>query len=223
MLNSAVPFTLFAYTALSMSAGFGSVLNSTVPLFGALVAWLWLKDHLSVLTWLGLLLGFVGVLILVWGRISFKPGGTGLAVLAALLATFLYGFSANYVKKMASGIPSLALAAGSMVTATLMLLPFAIAFWPSTPPDLKAWAAVLVLAFACTGLAYILYFRLITQVGPTRTITVTFLIPVFGMLWGWLFLSEPITLQMILGCGVILFGTALTTGVLNVPRVKSRP
>lgn len=217
-INSALPFSLLAYATISVTAGFAAIINSTVPLFAALVAYLWLDLRLSPPRIAGLAIGFAGVVVLVWGKASFQADATGLAIVAALGAALLYGIASNYAQQRLNHLSPLATAAGSQFGAALLLLPFAWWLWPPRNPGASAWLAVVVLASACTALAYILYFRLIASVGPTKAVTVAFLIPVFGMLWGAMFLAEPVTANMLSGCAVILLGTALTTGLLRVGR-----
>ncbi|HEX3142031.1 MAG TPA: DMT family transporter, partial [Rhizobacter sp.] len=147
--------------------------------------------------------------------------GSGWAVLACLCATVFYGFSASFTKRYLSGVPPMAVAAGSQVSAMLCLAAPAWWWWPAQTPATQAWLYALVLAVACTGLAYLLYFRLIAHVGPANAISVTFLIPVFAVVWGWMFLAERLSLVMALGCGVILLGTSLATGVLKPPRLRT--
>ncbi len=218
LLNSAIPFALLSWAMLSITTGFASIINATVPLFGALVAWLWLKDRLNRWRTLGLALGFFGVALLAWrtpGGASFKPGGSGWAVVACLTACLFYGIAASCTKKFLTGVNPMATATGSQVGAALGLLAPAIWFWPATSPGPLAWAAVTALAVLCTGVAYILYFRLIEAAGPSRALAVTFLVPVFALLYGALALGESITLWM-LACGaVIVLGTALSTGLLK--------
>ena len=214
-VNSAVPFSLFAYAVLSVTAGFASVLNATAPLFGALVAFVWLRDRPSPARVAGLIVGFAGVLILVWGRLSRAGGGGGMAVLAGLSAAVLYGISANYVKKRLSTVDPFVIATGSLIAATVLLIPFAVMYWPTAPPSRVSWVSAVLLGVICTGIAYILYFRLLGRIGPAKTLAVTYLIPAFGVFWGHLLLDEPITLSMVVGCAVILFGTTLATGVLS--------
>jgi drug/metabolite transporter (DMT)-like permease len=222
LMNSALPFTLFAFASLTMTAGFAAILNATAPLFGALVAHIWLKDRLTRVQGLGLLIGFGGVLLLVWSRTAFAGGGSSWAVAAALCATLAYGIAANYTKRTLTGVSSLSIATGSQCTAALALLPLALWAWPIATPPLRTWLEVILLGVGSTGVAYLLYFRLIASVGPTRAVSVTFLVPVFGMLWGALYLGETVTLSMLLGCGVILLGTALTLGLLR-PSANARP
>ena len=215
--NSALPFVCFSYAALSITAGLSSVFNAASPLFGAVIAWLWLKDRLTPARIVGLAVGFAGVLWLAWDKASFKPGGTGWAIVACLIATLCYGVAANFTKKHLSGVPPLAVATGSQLAASLALVLPAVLWWPQTAPSHTAWVAAALLAFACTGVAYVLYFRLIAHIGPANAIAVTFLIPVFAVIWGWLLLDEGLTLTMGVGCLVILLGTGLATGVIKPP------
>jgi drug/metabolite transporter (DMT)-like permease len=214
-VNTALPFTLFAWAALSITAGLASILNATAPLFAALVAWIWLRDRLTALQWTGMMIGFGGVLWLAMSKASFSAGGSGWAIVAALGATLSYGISASVAKRFFGGVRPLAVAAGSQTAATLWLLPFALTAWPAMAPAPRDWAAAIALGVLCTGFAYILYFRLIARVGPAMAMTVTFLIPAFAMLWGGLFLGEQVTPAMLVGCAVILGGTALATGLLR--------
>lgn len=219
LLNSGIPFALYAYALLSITTGLSSLLNATVPLFGALVAWLWLKDRPHGMKIVGLLIGFVGVAMLASGKASFKPNASGLvtgwAVLACLGACLCYGLAASFAKRYLSGQPSLVIATGSQVGATLGLaLPTAL-LWPSQTPGLTAWLALLAVGVLCTGVAYVLYFRLIDKVGAAGALTVTFLIPVFAVVYGVLFLGESVTAWMLICGAVILFGTSLSMGLLK--------
>jgi drug/metabolite transporter (DMT)-like permease len=217
-VNTAIPFSLFAYAALSITAGLASILNATAPLFTALVAWLWLRERLTPTQWLGMGIGMAGVAWLSVGKAPFSAGGHGWAIAAALMATLSYGLSASVAKRCFSGVRPLAVAAGSQTAAAVLLLPFALAFRPAGAIRAGDWAAAIALGVFCTGLAYILYFRLIARVGPAQAMTVTFLIPAFAMLWGALILGESVTLTMLAGCAVILAGTALATGFARIPR-----
>jgi drug/metabolite transporter (DMT)-like permease len=222
-LNSALPFCLLAYATLSVTAGLASILNATSPLWGGLVAHLWLKDRLGPSRTLGLAVGFGGVVFLVWGRASFRPGGAGLAVVAALAATLSYGIAASYAKRFLSGVNPLAVAAGSQVAASALLLPVAAALWPAGPISVRAWWSVVLLGVFCTALAYLLYFRLIAHVGPARAIAVTFLIPPFAIAWGAAFLGEAIGGRMLAGSAVVIAGTALATGMVKLPGPRPAP
>lgn len=217
--NSALPFVLFTVAALVLSAGLSGIFNATAPLWGAVFAWAWLGDRPSRSRALGLAVGFAGVLFLAWDRASFKAGDLGvspaLGITCCLLATLCYGFSVNFTKKHLAGVPPLAVAAGSQIGATLACVLPALWLWPAQVPSATAWAAAGTLALACTGLAYLLFFRLIAHVGPAQAIAVTYLIPAFAIAWGWLFLGEAATPTMLGGCAVVLAGTALASGFVG--------
>lgn len=222
LLNSAIPFALFSFALLSITTGLSAILNATVPLFGAVVAWLWLKDRPNASRIVGLAIGFAGVAVLASGKASFKPDASGAApgwaVVACLVATLCYGIAASYTKRYLGGLPSMVTATGSQLGATLGLALPALWLWPAQTPGAGAWWALLALGVPCTGVAYILYFRLIEQAGPARALAVTFLIPVFALAYGVLLLGETITPLMI-GCGlVIVCGTALSTGLITLPK-----
>jgi len=221
LTNSALPFLLYSYAALSISAGLSSIFNAATPLFGAVIAWLWLKDRLTAPRIAGLAIGFAGVLWLAWDKASFKPGGSGWAIVACLGATLCYGLSASFTKKHLAGVAPLAVATGSQLAASVALAGPALWWWPSVTPSATAWTATALLALLCTGVAYVLFFRLIAHVGAANAISVTFLIPVFAVAWGWLFLAEQPTVAMAVGCAVILLGTGLATGVLKPPRRRA--
>jgi drug/metabolite transporter (DMT)-like permease len=213
--SAAIPFSLFAYSLLYVTAGFASVLNATVPLFGALVAYFWLGEKFGPMRGLGLFVGFLGVLVLVWNKISFTPGGSGWAILAGLSASVLYGIAASFTKRYLSDVDPLISATGSQVAAALILLVPAIIYWPAATLSPLGTISALALGIVCTGIALVLFFRLISRVGPAKAITVTYLIPAFGVFWGHLFLEEPVTVDMLAGCGVILLGTALANGLIG--------
>lgn len=219
MLNSGIPFALYAYALLSISTGLSSLLNATVPLFGALVAWLWLKDRPHGMKILGLLVGFVGVAMLAWGKASFKPNASGLvtgwAVLACLAACLCYGIAASFTKRHLGGVPSLVIATGSQLGATIGLALPTLWLWPSQTPGATAWLALLAVGVLCTGVAYVLFFRLIDKIGAAGSLTVTFLIPVFAVIYGVIFLDEAVTAWMLICGTVILSGTALSMGLLR--------
>lgn len=224
LLNSGIPFFLFAFALLSITTGLSAILNATVPLFGALVAWLWLKDRPASSRVLGLVIGFTGVAMLAWDKASFRADTGGIApawaVLACLLATVCYAIAASATKRYLTGLPPLVTATGSQVGAAAGLALPAAWLWPQQLPGTQAWLALLVVGVLCTGVAYVLYFRLIEQAGPARALAVTFLVPVFAILYGALFLREAVTPWMLV-CGlVIVCGTALSTGLLKLPSLK---
>ena len=221
LINSAIPFALFSFALLSISTGLSSILNATVPLFGALVAWLWLGDKPGTSRTVGLVVGFIGVALLASGKASFKPDASGAVtawgILACLLATISYAVAASFTRRYLSGLNSLMVATGSQIGAALGLALPTLLMWPAQAPSLKAWGALLALGILCTAVAYVLFFRLIEQLGPARAITVTFTIPVFAVFYGVTLLGETVTTWMLF-CGVIvLCGTALATGLVKLP------
>ncbi len=222
VFNSAIPFVCFTYALLSISTGLSAILNASVPLFGALVAWLWLKDRPHRLRVLGLLIGFAGVALLAWDKASFKPDASGLssgwAVLACLLGCLCYALSASFTKRYLGGLPALVTATGSQLGAALALALPAIWFWPSQTPGMGAWLALLALGVLCTGVAYILYFWLIENIGPARALTVTFVLPVFTIIYGLIFLHEAVSLWMLFCGAIIICGTALSADLLKLRR-----
>lgn len=217
-LNSAIPFVLFSFAALSITAGLSSIVNATTPLWTAVVAFVWLGQRLTGWRVLGLVIGFAGVAYLAWDKASFKPGAdhSGFwAMAACLVATLCYGLAANATKRFLGGASPLAVATGSQLAAALLLALPAAVLWPATPPGASAWGAALALAVLCTALAYLMYFRLMSRVGPTNAVSVTFLIPLFAILWGALFLQEAVTAQMVVGGAVVLVGIALALGLVG--------
>lgn len=225
LVNSALPFLLFAVAALVLTAALMAVFNATAPIWTALLAWLWLRVRMDRARWLGLAIGLLGVVGLSWDKADIKAGGVsptwGMA--ACLAAAVLYGIGANLSRKRLAGVPPMAVAAGSQLCATLLLLVPAVWTWPAASPGAGAWLSAAALAFACTGLAYVLYFRLIANAGASNAVTVTFLIPAFAMLWGWLALGEYPTPAMLVGCAVILVGSALVTGLIGAPSAARAP
>jgi drug/metabolite transporter (DMT)-like permease len=217
VLNSGIPFALFGFAVLHINTGLTSILNATTPLWGAVVAWVWLRDKPGGIRVLGLIIGFAGVAALAWDKATFKAGAAspGLAVLACLAATLCYGIAASFTKKYMQGVPPLASATGSQLGASIVLVLPAATHLPAHMPSANAWLSIAALAFFCTAVAYILYFRIIASAGPARAVAVTFLIPVFGVLYGAIFLNELVTSTMLVCGAVIVLGTALSTGLLK--------
>jgi drug/metabolite transporter (DMT)-like permease len=223
ILNSAAPFTLFAWSAQTLPASYLAVINATAPLFGALVAALWLGERITPRVALGLAAGMGGVATLVGlGPIAATPA-TVLAAAGGLAAALCYAIASGYVKRRSYAVDASVLAGGSNIAAAAVLLPLAIAVPPPGVPAPEAALAALALGVLCTGIAYLLYFRLITDVGPSRALTVTFLIPVFGMLWGAVFLGETITATMLVGCALVLAGTGMILGPARATSAQRSP
>ena len=211
LFNSALPFLLFAFAARTLSASLLSILNATAPIWGAVIGAVWTRSAVAPKALLGLALGVAGVALLVGFHPSSLRDGAPAAIALALGATFSYGVATNYAKS-AKKVDPYANAHGSMWAAAVLLAP-AVPFAPAPGTATPAiWLAVLALGIACSGIAYLLYFRLVADLGAASALTVTFLIPVFGVLWGHLFLGEPLGWNMALGALVVIVGTALVTG-----------
>jgi drug/metabolite transporter (DMT)-like permease len=207
LLNSGLPFLLYAYAAIHIPAGLLSVLNATAPMWGALLAAVFLGERLSARRALGLAIGVAGVALVTRPEAQLALALT--AVAAALAAAFSYAVTGIVLKRWAQGVPARGMAVGTQLAAGVMLLALAPLAPPLAAPTLAVTAAVLALGLICGAVAYLLYFRLITDIGPTAALTVTYLIPVFGVLFGAMFLGEAITLAMLAGGALVVLGTVL--------------
>jgi len=209
--NTALPFLMFAYAAQTLNASTLAILNSTAPLFGVLIASIWQKEKLRLKATIGLMIGMLGVVFLV-GHQAVTLGDDGvLAIFACLSAAFMYGLSANYTK-VAPSLTPFENAHGSMWAAVIVVLPL-LPFIPireavTVPVSLS----VIALGVVCTGFAYLLYFRLVKDDGPASALSVTFLVPLFGILWGTLFLGEEVGINTLIGALLVITGTILVTG-----------
>ena len=222
VVNSALPFALFCFAGQYLAASTAAILNATSPFFGALVAALWLKDPLRRSKLVGMALGLAGVVMLVGWRPEPLSGLALTAAFACLAASLCYGVASVYVKSQMTGVSSFSIALYSQLAAAVVLAP-ALPLAPIQGPITATVAgSVLALAVGSTAIAYLLYFKLIANIGPSRALNVTFLIPLFGVLWGYLFLDEPVTINTLLGGSLILAGTWLAMRVAPVgmpPRI----
>ncbi|MBN8531051.1 MAG: DMT family transporter [Alphaproteobacteria bacterium] len=222
MLNTGVPFILFSYAALHIPAAYSAIINATVPLWGAVFTAIWLNEKLTRSKLLGTTLGIIGVGIATGIGSTAIGGQTALALLACTGAAICYGLGGIYIKKFVKGAKPMAMAGASQLFAGLALLPLAIAMPVPGAPTLVTAAQVVTFSLLCSAVAYILYYRLMEDVGPTRTFTVTFLVPVFAMFWGVLLLAEPIHLHMVIGAGIVILGTMLVLGFKPLSLIKPR-
>lgn len=210
--NTALPFLLFAYAAQTLTASLLAILNATAPLWGAVIGWLFFRQSMSLRVAVGLLLGIVGVSVLVGFDGKTMQPEVMQAIAAAAGAACCYGIATWYTR-LAKPVPAFLNAHGSMWFASLWLLPL---LWfvplPVAEPASASLLAVMALGVMCTGIAYLLYFRLVQDLGATPTLTVTFLIPVFGVLWGHVFLNEAVGWHTLFGALIVITGTALVTG-----------
>ncbi len=223
--NSALPFFLFSFAALHIPASYSVILNSTSPLFSAIFAAFWLGERLTPVKILGLFVGALGVALVVKIGVVATDSMFFWSVSACVLAAICYGFTATYIKKFGGAIKPMAIAGGSQLMAGLLLIP-AIPLAPIRGTvTLGVVVGVIVFALVCSAIAYLLYYRLIADLGPTGALTVTFLMPVFGMFWGAIILGESITLPMIAGAAMIILGTGLVLalGALKKPERAVEP
>ncbi|HXL97684.1 MAG TPA: DMT family transporter [Steroidobacteraceae bacterium] len=207
-INSAMPFALFAWGAQRAPAGIGAITNSMTVVFTALVAFVLYRERISALRAVGLCAGFAGVAVLASGKV----GGASVwpAVLAGTLAALLYAFGANLIRRSLVGIPASAVAGATLLCASALMSPLAIATWPRDPIGVASWLSAVLLGVLCTGAAFVLYYRLILRIGAPRASTVTYLIPLFGVIWAWLLLGEALTASMAVAGSLILGGVALS-------------
>ncbi|NOK16289.1 DMT family transporter [Corallococcus carmarthensis] len=207
LVNAAIPFSLFAWAARQAPAGVGAITNSMAVLFTALVAFVFYGERIGARRAVALLAGFAGVVVLASG----KAAGTSVAWAAAAgtTAAFLYGIGANLVRRHLTGLPAAAVAAATLSCGAVLMLPFAVATWPSEPIAVRPWLAAAALGMVCTGLAYAVFYRLIQRIGAARAVVVTYLVPLFAVAWAWLLLGEPLTPTMLVAGTLILGSVAL--------------
>ena len=207
-INSAVPFLLFAWAAQRAPAGVGAIANAMTVLFTALVGFLFFGEKIGTQRAIALFTGFAGVVVLASGKVA--GASIGAAVLAGSAAAFLYGIGINLVRRHLTGLPPAAVASATLGASTLLTMPFAIATWPDHAIAMKSWVSAGTLGVLCTGIAFVMYYRLIARIGASRASTVTYLIPVFGVAWAWLLLDEPLTGTMALSAALILGSVAMS-------------
>jgi len=204
MVNNVLPFICFAYAATALPASYLAVMNGMVPLWSAVISVPVLKERLSAGRVIGFLLGIAGVALIVkLGPIELTPH-SALAAAAGVAGAAFWGWAGVVIRQRTGRVPPISLAAGSILFATVLLAPT----WVEVPP-LSAWtpgatAALVALGALVSGLAYLPFFTLVRDIGPTRTLTVGLAVPVLGIFWGWLALGETITASMIAGAALVL-------------------
>lgn len=218
LFNSAVPFALFGFAAHVLPTAYLAIVNATSPLFGALVAYAWLGEALSPRRLFGFAVGMAGVGALVGLGPVALDARTLAAIAACLVAAASYGFAGNYTRRLATPVPPTTMATGSQIAAACWMLPLLPLDPLQAMPGATTVVATVILAIACTSLAYLLYFRLIGDLGASRALTVTFLIPLFAVAWGWIVLAEVPTPRMAIGAALVLVATWLCVGRPSGPR-----
>lgn len=207
-INSAIPFMLFAWAAQRAPAGVGAIANAMTVLFTALVGFLFFGEKIGTRRAIALFAGFAGVVVLASGKIA--GASIGWAVVAGATAAFLYGIGINLVRRHLTGLPPAAVAAATLGVSALLTLPFAAASWPQHSIALTSWLSAAMLGVLCTGIAFVMYYRLIARIGASRASTVTYLVPLFGVAWAWMLLGEPLTLSMGIAGAMILGSVAIS-------------
>jgi drug/metabolite transporter (DMT)-like permease len=220
-VNVAIPFSLISAAEINLTASLAAILNSTTVMFTAVVAAVWMGDALTARKLVGVALGIVGVTVLVgWDPIAMN-WAVALSVGAMLAASLAYALGSVYAKRTFADSPPLAIASGQLAAAAMLMLPLAAVSAPEQSPSTIVVLSVLGLALPSTAVAYMLYFRLIANVGPTSTSTVTLLVPLFGLLFGVVLLDEPVGVGTLAGLVLILSSVILITG-LGAARPKAR-
>ncbi len=208
-VTSALPFPLFAWAATFAPAGIGAICNALAVLFTAIAATAFFGERLTASRWFALAVGLLGVVLLASARI--EGVNVPAAVAAGTTAAALYGVGANLVRKyLAGALPPAAVAAATLGAATLFMAPAALLAWPTTMPGPTAWAAVIALGVVCTGFAFVLFYRLIGKIGAARAVRTTYLVPLFGAVWAWWRLDEPVTGAMAAAAALILGSIAMS-------------
>jgi drug/metabolite transporter (DMT)-like permease len=206
MINAGAPFVLYAYAALSLTAGELAVLSATAPMWGAVMSAAFLGERLNRRRIVGLVLGVLGVALITRPTaesVSWLPVAAGLAAAAC------YGSIGIYLRRWAPGAPAKGMAVGTQLGAGLVVLPLVAVWPPAVAPSPLVLGSVIALGLVCGAIAYVLYFRLIADLGATGALTVTYLTPLFAMLWGGLFLAEALTAPMLGGAALVIIGTVL--------------
>jgi len=222
LLNSAFPFSLLAYASLSLSGGTVSILNAMTPVFTALIAHFWLNSTLNKLQSLGLLISITGLIFLMWDKVTWTID-SWLPALAGVMATLFYGIATNFAKKHLQDISPMTSSAGSLLFSALFLLVVLQFYLPNFQIITSTeWIYAILLGVLCTAVAFIIYFKLVQNIGPSKTASVTFLIPIFAFIWGYFLLNEIVTPRMWIATAIILFGMSLVTGIISTELFKSR-
>ncbi|WP_428240024.1 DMT family transporter [Gynuella sp.] len=220
LFNNVLPFVLLSFASTRLEAGFTSLINASTPVFAALIGLLWLKNRITRQQLAGLIIGVSGIYVLSMGHLSFKAGGSGWAIMAGLVATLCYGFAINLVKSRLHHVNSQVIASGSVTFSALMLLGPGLWLWPSEPIGLIHWGNALLLGFLCTGAALLMFYQLVASAGVMASASITFLIPVSAILWGYIVLHEVITFKMLIAMAITFFGTALCNRLIKWPLFK---
>jgi drug/metabolite transporter (DMT)-like permease len=213
----AVPFWLIGTAVKTIDASTAAILNATSPIFSAIIAAVWIRERLTAEKIAGIAMSIAGIAVLVGWTPKPMTAAELVACSLSLAACASYGFAAVFTKVHMKQAPSTALSASGCLIGACAMAPFTPWATIMAPVPAAAWLSVLALGVFSTGIAFILYFRLISDLGPVKALMVTLLIPVFGILWGVVLLGEPLTSGRIAGCAIVLVGCALALGLLRLP------
>ena len=216
-INSAIPFSLLAYASLHLSSGTVSILNAITPVFTALIAHFWLKNIMTKLQFFGMAISISGLLFLVWDKISWSID-SWFPLLTGVSAGLLYGIASTTTKKYLSDVSVMTSTAGSLLFSAILIIIVSLFFLPDFNNIHSIdWLYAITLGILCTAIAFIIYFKLVKNIGPATTASVTFLIPIFAFLWGYILLDELVTTRMWIATGIILLGMGFVTRLIKTP------
>ena len=222
IMNNAIPFTLFSYASFGADSNILAILNATTAFNTMIIAYLWIGESVSLKQLFGLILGFIGIFILVNPQNS---DTTLIASLSALLAAFFYSYSTVYIQRQSVNANKMVLIGWSIVFSAVFMIPVSIFNLPETLPSASAIGSAFWLGSVSTGLGFLGYVRLIDKIGAVKTSTVAYFLPVFGIIWGSIFLDEKITSTIFLGCLIVLIGIYLSNsnkkGYMNSVNTKA--
>ncbi|MDA8916910.1 DMT family transporter [Gammaproteobacteria bacterium] len=222
IMNNAIPFTLFSYASFGADSNILAILNATTAFNTMIIAYLWIGESVSLKQLFGLILGFIGIFILVNPQNS---DTTLIASLSALLAAFFYSYSTVYIQRQSVNANKMVLIGWSIVFSAVFMIPVSIFNLPETMPSASAIGSAFWLGAVSTGIGFLGYVRLIDKIGAVKTSTVAYFLPVFGIIWGSIFLDEKITYTIILGCLIVLIGIYLSNsnkkGYINSVNTKA--
>ena len=222
IMNNAIPFTLFSYASFGADSNILAILNATTAFNTMIIAYLWIGESVSLKQLFGLILGFIGIFILVNPQNS---DTTLIASFSALLAAFFYSYSTVYIQRQSVNANKMVLIGWSIVFSAVFMTPVSIFNLPETMPSVSAIGSAFWLGAVSTGIGFLGYVRLIDKIGAVKTSTVAYFLPVFGIIWGSIFLDEKITYTIILGCLIVLIGIYLSNsnkkGYINSVNTKA--
>ena len=203
ILNNAIPFTLFSYASFGADSNILAILNATTAFNTMIIAYIWIGENVTLKQLFGLLLGFIGIFILVNPQNSET---TLISSMSALLASFFYSYSTVYIQRQSVNANKMVLIGWSIIFSAVIMLPVTIFYLPDSIPSISAIGSAIWLGAISTGLGFLGYVRLIDKIGAVKTSTVAYFLPVFGIIWGAIFLDEIISSTIIIGCLIVLIG-----------------